>query len=295
VDWIARLNNGPKNLGDGLEVLHWSYASALPDNVTHRHTYFEICLVGECGSGIFTVEGKPYEISSGDLFIARPSVVHRIQNHQRPLMELFWVSFSWTDENKIAGSELWREFSNSSVLVRRDEGGIKTLWQTLKVFAESGEFVGKDTQLAALEKALLFEIARHGAPSSERSEALPEADPHRVSRLAACYIHDNLTRKLSVEEIAAHVHVSPRHLSRLFLKFSGVSPAQFIETTRLEKAKQLLGNSNRSIKEISTSCGYKSVHHFTRAFSRHTGTTPAAFRRTGKLPRKESPKIGEFV
>jgi transcriptional regulator GlxA family with amidase domain len=84
-------------------------------------------------------------------------------------------------------------------------------------------------------------------------------------------------------------------LSRLFLKFSGVSPSQFIETTRLEKAKQLLGNSNRSIKEIATSCGYKSVHHFTRAFTRYTGTTPAAFRRTGKLPRKESPQIGEFV
>jgi AraC-like DNA-binding protein len=295
VDWLTRLNNGPKALGDGLEVLHWSYSAALPDNVTHRHTYFEICLVGDRGAGIFTVEDKLYEIEAGDLFIARPGVVHRIQNHRQPHMELFWVSFSWTDESKNSECELWREFSASPILVRRDEGSIRNLWQTLRIFAESGEFIGKNSQLAAIEKALLLEIARYGAPNSEQSEAVAESDPHRTSRLAARYIHDNLTRKLVVEEIAAHVHISPRHLNRLFLKFSGVSPSQFIETTRLEKAAQLLRDSGRPIKEIAALCGYLSVYHFTRAFTRHTGIPPATFRRNEKTLPTASPKRGEFV
>ena len=303
MNWLDRLNNGAKNLGDGLEVLHWAYSPALLDNVTHRHTYFEICLVGDYGAGVFTVEGEPHALAPGDLFIARPGVAHRIQNTGARAMELFWVCFSHhaasaprhpNTHPTPPSNDLWREFSDSLSLVVPDCVGARSLWETLRSFAQNSGWVGHELQLAALSKALLLEIARLGAPDLGR-ETPVATDPHRAARLAARYINDNLARKISVEEIAAHVHLSPRHLERRFAQFAGVSPSGFIETTRLERARALLRSSDRSVKEIAALCGYANVHYFTRAFSRHMGTTPAAFRRTGVLPHKSAPKIGQLV
>jgi AraC family L-rhamnose operon transcriptional activator RhaR len=82
MDWITRLNCGPKTLGAGLETLVWNYSPHLRDNVFHRHTYFEVCLVGAHGAGIFSVENDAHAIEPGTTFFARPGVVHRIQNGQ---------------------------------------------------------------------------------------------------------------------------------------------------------------------------------------------------------------------
>ncbi len=56
--WIARLNCGAATFafpGATVEVTHWAYSTQLPDNVPHRHTCFEVCLVGDWGAGLFTV------------------------------------------------------------------------------------------------------------------------------------------------------------------------------------------------------------------------------------------------
>ena len=65
----------------------------LPDNVPHRHAYFEVCRVGERGRGQYLVNGVPHAIGPGDLFFSRPGVLHQIVNTEQPMMELFWMTF----------------------------------------------------------------------------------------------------------------------------------------------------------------------------------------------------------
>ena len=109
--WIERLNRDaagriPVGANLTVEVLHWAYHPHLPDNVLHRHTYFEVCLVGAWGSGQFRVgQGAAQsvsEIEPGSVFIARPGVVHQItntggdnndNNDNNGNMELLWLSF----------------------------------------------------------------------------------------------------------------------------------------------------------------------------------------------------------
>ena len=96
MDWLERLNRGLGQipLGQGtVEVLHWAYDRNLPDNRPHRHTFFEVCLVGGHGEGEFMVQDKPLSLSPGDVFVARPGVVHQIRNTAEPEMELSWVCF----------------------------------------------------------------------------------------------------------------------------------------------------------------------------------------------------------
>lgn len=283
MDWISRLNATPF-ADNGLDIYGWSYAAHLDDNVAHRHTFFEICLVGARGHGLFTVEGTPHPIASGDLFIARPGVVHRIQNSGALNMELFWVSFDWSEAKfssaatpQTATSQLFRALCHAEVLVARDDGLLADLWRTLRSVAGGAQHAGKDTQLFALQNALLLQIAALGAGDAAPAAPLPAPSPHRLAQLGARYIHDNLARKLTVAEIAVHLHLSPRHFQRVFVQFAAVSPSTYLETARIDRARHLLRSTDEPVKSIAAA-GLPDVHHFTRVFGKRCGTSPAAFR-----------------
>ena len=291
MDWISRLNAAPPLTAHGVELYRWNYAAHLLDNVAHRHTYFEICLVGAYGHGVFTVEGEPFPIASGDLFIARPGVVHRIQNRGAHKMELFWVAFDWSEaklkrasesDKSAAASEaatdLFRALANSPTSVARDDGLTAALWHTLRTVASGPQHAGKDAQLTALQNALLLQIAALGAGQHAPDAPLPAPTPHRLARLGARYIHDNMGHKLSVAEIAAHLHLSPRHFGRLFAEFAEVSPSAYIETARIDRARHLLRSTDQPVKTIAAAVGLPDVHHFTRVFSKRCAISPAAFR-----------------
>ena len=282
MDWISRLNATLLS-ENGVEVYDWNHASHLADNVAHRHTHFEICLVGAHGRGVFTVEGEPFSIKSGDLFIARPGVVHRIENSGKTRMELFWVSFDWSESRQKSGqtpSELFRALAHSAVIVAPDDGIVTGLWKTLRAVAAGAQHAGKDAQLLALQNALLLQIAALGAGESAPDAPRPAPAPHALARLGARYIHDNLTRKLTVAEIAAHLHLSPRHFQRVFAEFAGVSPSIYIETARIDRARHLLRATDEPIKSIAAAVGLPDVHHFTRVFGKCCGAAPAAFRQS---------------
>ena len=291
MDWISRVNAAPPLHSDGAEVYHWAYEEHLADNIAHRHTFFEICLVGAHGNGIFAVEGAEFPIQSGDLFIARPGVVHRIQNRSEPGMELFWVAFDWSESRINAASEsdkasptrgLLRALAHSPIVVARDDGLITALWRALRAVAGGAQHAGKDAQLSALQRALLLQIAATGAGQGAPDSPLPVPAPHHLARLGARYIQDNLARKLSVTEIAAHLHLSPRHFQRVFAEFTGVSPSVYLETARIDRARHLMHSTSEPIKSIAVAVGLPDVHHFTRVFSKNCGVSPAVYRRSKK-------------
>ena len=288
MDWLERLNRGPAtlSLGQGtVEVLSWAYRPHLPDNSLHRHTFFEVCLMGDYGAGEFTVQDKVHPLRPGDLFIARPGVVHQIRNTQSIFMELYWVCFQWTPSRDAHNGEadcLLRAFAESPALVISDEAGrITALWKALRAVSEGTLSAGYELQYSALASALLIGIADLGAGVNAATPLeLTGPDAGDVAaRLAVRFIHDNLNQPLTLPEIAAQVYVSPRHLSRIFAKFTGTSPALYITHARLDRAQGLLRHSELAIKTIAAEVGYPDVHHFTRAFASHFGCPPGVFRR----------------
>jgi AraC family L-rhamnose operon transcriptional activator RhaR len=164
------------------------------------------------------------------------------------------------------------------------------LWRALRAVAEGGAGrPGYDVQVTGLVRALLLVLAQAGSGGGDapavgagrldETAGAPRADD-AAARLAVRYVHDNLHRRLPVGEIAAHMGLSARHLSRLFARFTGTSPADYVERARLDRARALLLRSDSPIKAVAETVGYASVHHFTRAFARRFGCPPGAFRRT---------------
>ena len=95
---------------------------------------------------------------------------------------------------------------------------------------------------------------------------------------AVTYIETNYKDKITIEDIASCVNMSPFHFSRLFKKETGYSPYEFIIKTRIGVAKMLLKKTKMSVKEIAHDVGYASESNFTKAFHINVKHTPMEFR-----------------
>jgi AraC-like DNA-binding protein len=83
---------------------------------------------------------------------------------------------------------------------------------------------------------------------------------------------------LDVAALARHAHVSPSHFSRRFKEAFGETPYQYVLTRRVERAQELLRNTDTSVSDICLEVGFRSLGSFSSAFSRVTGTSPTAYR-----------------
>src|SRR4051812_40416956 len=123
----------------------------------------------------------------------------------------------------------------------------------------------------------------------------PELAPHSItwSIQDASYILAHQAARLldepeawgddapSVEQLAARLGVSDRHVRRIFEAQFGVSPVQYLQTRRLLTAKQLLADTDLPITQVALVSGYSSVRRFNAAFAEHYGLNPTQLRREG--------------
>lgn len=92
------------------------------------------------------------------------------------------------------------------------------------------------------------------------------------------YIYENLSRQITVNELAERAGLSPGYFSRLFIKETGKNVNQFINSTKIKTAKNMLKYSDFSLLDISLSLGFSSQSAFTAKFRKITGVTPKGYR-----------------
>jgi transcriptional regulator GlxA family with amidase domain len=91
-------------------------------------------------------------------------------------------------------------------------------------------------------------------------------------------IQKDLSRQLTIEEIARAVSLSPAHLRALFKAETGMTPLQYQKKLRLSEAKGLLETTFLNVQEIMARVGINDVSHFIRDFKRAYGSTPIRYR-----------------
>lgn len=95
----------------------------------------------------------------------------------------------------------------------------------------------------------------------------------------SAYMRSNLSEQLTLGDIALLFHYNRSYLGKLFLKTTGKNFNQYLDDLRIEKAKEMLKESDLKIYEISGRLGYSSVDYFHKKFKRATGTSPQEFRK----------------
>lgn len=85
---------------------------------------------------------------------------------------------------------------------------------------------------------------------------------------------------LDVAALARHAHASPAHFSRRFKEAFGETPYQYVLTRRVERAQELLRNTDTPVTDVCLEVGFRSLGSFSSKFSQVTGMTPTAYRAT---------------
>ena len=96
---------------------------------------------------------------------------------------------------------------------------------------------------------------------------------------AVRYIEENLTQRLTLNQVASSINLSPNYLSSLFKKELGVGFVDYITEKRVERAKELLENTGLRTYEVAQQAGFVDESYFSKTFKRLTGKRPSAFRK----------------
>ena len=157
------------------------------------------------------------------------------------------------------------------------------------IWTAAGNSAGIDLTLHMLERDFGADIARTVARilvvDTQRSggqsqhSALLEMSP-KADRIqgALAYARQNLSKALSVEDLARVAGLSPRQFSRVFRAETGLSPAKAIETVRLDAARLMIEQSRHSIEAVAADTGFGDQERMRRAFIRVLGHSPQALR-----------------
>ena len=100
---------------------------------------------------------------------------------------------------------------------------------------------------------------------------------HQLSQVLD-YIDAHLEQDIKLADLATLLNMSQFHFSHLFKRAIGTSPYQYLLQQRIERAKKLLKDRDRSIMEIALMCGFNSHSHLSKQFRQATGMTPKAYR-----------------
>lgn len=93
-------------------------------------------------------------------------------------------------------------------------------------------------------------------------------------RKAISYIRLNYQMNITAGDIATYTNVGERYLRKLFSQYLNLSPVDYLNQIRLNKAIELLRNTEMSIKEVCFACGFQSPQYFSRLFKQQMGITP---------------------
>lgn len=106
-----------------------------------------------------------------------------------------------------------------------------------------------------------------------------------IDRAVTC-IRERFRKKLTVPQLAAYVHLSPRQLHRKFVETFGTSPQAFILKVRIQAACELLQHGDHPISEVARETGFPDQSAFTQHFRRHIGATPRKYQGRFRLVRR---------
>lgn len=93
------------------------------------------------------------------------------------------------------------------------------------------------------------------------------------------YIHTNYKRRLTVEDMARQVCLSPFHFSRFFKSISGKTPVEYLNEYRIDQASHLLICSSDKIMDVAFECGFLNFSYFIKLFRKYKGCTPSDYRK----------------
>ena len=255
----------------------------------HLHREFEVNLILD-GSVEILSQGREYHAETGDFFVFDPYQPHELRAREGTVLILsiqispaFFSDYFPQMESVRFGTEIFHRAASP-----RHQQLYRQLLELTCCYCQKAPFYELDCagNINALFRALLDVSAFTVVSEAERPAQ--RARQERVRYLAE-RIEGGFSEKLLLGDLAKELGVDLYYLSHFFREHFGLSFQEYLAKLRCEKARRELLLTDRSLLDISLSCGFSSPKYFQRAFQKQYGATPREYRRqapreTGELP-----------
>ncbi len=152
-------------------------------------------------------------------------------------------------------------------------GEVDWLFATIGRLVLSKEPLAED-RLTAYTILLLCKLFDRATPINVKKST----SGYRHVTKAIDYVDEHYTEQISLEEVARTVYLSPNHFSKLFSEINGITFSDYLIQLRINRARDELIKTEKTVTQISIECGFSSFSAFSRNFKRLCGCTPSEFR-----------------
>ena len=239
-------------------------------NIQHSHDFCEILYVAG-GAGEAILEGKKFRLAPGDLVVVNPGTLHEERSDAKaPLRLIFLAIRDFAVPGLPAGclsQEKYRVLSCGEYRYKMDI----YLRELLQETSSQIEFYQEISQ--GLVSALLVLVMRLIRINPEDEAALSQ-ECQKIKE----YLDQNFTSPITLDSLSETVYISKHYLSHLFKEQTGVSPIKYLTSKRMEKACELLSETELPVSEVSKAVGYENPLYFSQVFKRIYGISPVKYR-----------------
>ena len=281
---IIKKNTSEFDLDSGFYV---NFVNLKSVEAEHTHNFIEIVYTLG-GRGIHRVDGCDYSVKSGDVLVINYHCRHTVT----PVDNLRYFDVMVKPEYL---SEALRGTEDLFLLLRLGD------------FCDLSSLIIKDNLLLHFEGEgqrrieFLIDWIRE-----EQNVSLPAGDMVMRSALSMLlgmifrkmtqdqhlrfsvndyllkYFEDNCRNRLLINEVAAKCGYTGEHFSRLFKKYTGVSPVTYLTDCRIKAAMEMLTKTDKPIETVMLECGFSNRTAFFKKFAERVGCTPLQFRKNQK-------------
>lgn len=269
------------------------YQCCLPDffiNVPmHWHNEFEINYVFY-GKGEFICGDEKFIACAGDILIIPPNMLHAAYPYQDHALFydacVFNPNMLGTGSDDRCTIECIRPIINGTIKLPIPITLKSSYYEDIKQSADHIFTCAKKNR-AQPDLLLKSELLRIFWILENNRRTLPPSEPaishSEIIRPALAFMTENFRDAITIEQLAALVHLSKSYFMSCFKKAVGVGAVEHLTQLRIKASCEEIVHTNQAISEISLNCGYNNLSNFNRQFKRIVGCTPQEYRQKGKI------------
>lgn len=240
-------------------------------SIPHTHNYVELFyIVG--GRGQFLIEDKIYDVSTNNLVIINPGILHTEMSLNAQPLEYIVLG--------IEGVALGEQEDGPFCILDHYEsmeisGCLRNILREMEM-----KNTGYEDICQAYMEILIIRLMRITAIAVPQ-EPLAAAT-NRQCAAARRFIDLHFKEPLTLDQLAQEAHMNKFYLAHTFKEEYGTSPINYMIRRRIEESKYLLTETDLSLSQIAQMLGFSSLSYFSQVFRRTQSTSPMEYRQRSK-------------
>ena len=225
------------------------------------------------GEGELEYEGKRYVIRPGQLFwidCTKPQYYRTAPG--KDSWRVLWVHLYGNPCEAYYQLFLAQNDGENVTKLESDVSVRSTLEMLLQIYRQGGNTLHDDVQASALLTQLMTYCIESAGAGGESSRMPAYVIDTRN------YINLHYAERITLDDLSRSISINKFYLQKLFKRYFGLSPNEYLIHTRLTRAKQLLRTTALPISQIAMDVGINNIGHFITLFKRYEEITPSAYR-----------------